>query len=47
MRHYIVTIEGPNFDDVEEIELPAPPEDRERGRHQVRDVRRHRRRAAT
>jgi hypothetical protein len=29
MRHYIVTIEGPNFDDVEEIELPALPEDGE------------------
>jgi hypothetical protein len=29
MRHYIVTIEGPNFDDVEEIELPNLPEDGE------------------
>jgi hypothetical protein len=29
MRHYIVTIEGPNFDDVEEIELPTPPDDGE------------------
>jgi hypothetical protein len=29
MKHYIVTIEGPNFEDVEEIEVPAPPEDGE------------------
>ena len=29
MRHYLVTIEGPNFEDVEEIELPTLPEDGE------------------
>jgi hypothetical protein len=25
LQHYIVTIEGPNFNDVEEIELPSLP----------------------
>ena len=29
MQHYIITIEGPNFDDIEEIELPRLPDDGE------------------
>ena len=26
MNRYIITIEGPNFEDVDEVELPAPPQ---------------------
>jgi hypothetical protein len=25
VKHYVITIEGPNFEDLEEIELPALP----------------------
>jgi hypothetical protein len=26
VRRYLITIKGPNFEDVENVELPAPPQ---------------------